>query len=196
MNKQINVRVVEDNRASLVEFGKIYGKRIFKASKVPVMTDFNRQQREAEENAGITLSRSPYRYKMEAIDITSIKIGQGVDGATVVILNEGLEDAAGNSTEVRCPIENSKFATKVTEDAVREAIDKHNNDMLFMSGRELASKLSPANMGEIARLKKLIADAESMIKIIESTNDKNVNDTDEYYKQLDGKVRVQVTVAD
>lgn len=197
-NVNINVRLVEDNRVNISSFGSLYGKRIFKAVKLSCDLDFQKRLRDANENNGLVTNRAPQRYKIVPIDIVGLDLDKDVDGTNVVVINKGRKDEAGESIEVRCPIDNDKFTKDVTTETVTDALNKKDfMTTYFANAKKLAEALNPANATEMNRIDALIRDLEKQRKMIQDTFDKNISGVNDYYRQLDQKkseVRVNVTV--
>lgn len=197
-NVNINVRLVEDNRVNISNFGSLYGKRIFKAVKLSCDLDFQKRLRDANENNGLVTNRAPQRYKIVPIDIVGLDLDKDVDGTNVVVINKGRKDEAGESIEVRCPIDNDKFTKDVTTETVTDALNKKDfMTTYFANAKKLAEALNPANATEMNRIDALIRDLEKQRKMIQDTFDKNISGVNDYYRQLDqkkGEVRVNVTV--
>ena len=197
-NVNINVRLVEDNRVNISSFGSLYGKRIFKAVKLSCDLDFQKRLRDANENNGLVTNRAPQRYKIVPIDIVGLDLDKDVDGTNVVVINKGRKDEAGESIEVRCPIDNEKFTKDVTTETVTDALNKKDfMTTYFANAKKLAEALNPANATEMNRIDALIRDLEKQRKMIQDTFDKNFSGINDYYRQLDqkkGEVRVNVTV--
>lgn len=197
-NVNINVRLVEDNRVNISSFGSLYGKRIFKAVKLSCDLDFQKRLRDANENNGLVTNRAPQRYKIVPIDIVGLDLDKDVDGTNVVVINKGRKDEAGESIEVRCPIDNDKFTKDVTTETVTDALNKKDFMITyFANAKKLAEALNPANATEMNRIDALIRDLEKQRKMIQDTFDKNISGVNDYYRQLDQKkseVRVNVTV--
>lgn len=197
-NVNINVRLVEDNRVNISSFGSLYGKRIFKAVKLSCDLDFQKRLRDANENNGLVTNRAPQRYKIVPIDIIGLDLDKDVDGTNVVVINKGRKDEAGESIEVRCPIDNEKFTKDVTTETVTDALNKKDfMTTYFANAKKLAEALNPANATEMNRIDALIRDLEKQRKMIQDTFDKNISGVNDYYRQLDqkkGEVRVNVTV--
>lgn len=197
-NVNINVRLVEDNRVNISSFGSLYGKRIFKAVKLSCDLDFQKRLRDANENNGLVTNRAPQRYKIVPIDIVGLDLDKDVDGTNVVVINKGRKDEAGESIEVRCPIDNEKFTKDVTTETVTDALNKKDfMTTYFANAKKLAEALNPANATEMNRIDALIRDLEKQRKMIQDTFDKNISGVNDYYRQLDQKkdeVRVNVTV--
>ena len=197
-NVNINVRLVEDNRVNISSFGSLYGKRIFKAVKLSCDLDFQKRLRDSNENNGLITNRAPQRYKIVPIDIVGLDLDKDVDGTNVVVINKGRKDEAGESIEVRCPIDNDKFTKDVTTETVTDALNKKDfMTTYFANAKKLAEALNPANATEMNRIDALIRDLEKQRKMIQDTFDKNISGVNDYYRQLDQKkseVRVNVTV--
>ena len=196
-NKVINVHVVEDNRASLTKFAPLFAKRIFKAVKVDAITDFASQADRAANTRGIFLTRNISRYKALAIDITSVELAKGLEeGEYEVVLNRGRVDEAGESVEVRCPIDDSNFTKAVNEETLVEALKngKSGNNIFFSSGKELARFLNAENAKEQARVRKLKDMLDNIDQMLDRTSEKNTEYAESYYRQLDGKTTAHVHV--
>lgn len=114
------------------------------------------------------------------------------------MINKGRKDEAGESIEVRCPIDNEKFTKDVTTETVTDALNKKDfMTTYFANAKKLAEALNPANATEMNRIDALIRDLEKQRKMIQDTFDKNISGVNDYYRQLDqkkGEVRVNVTV--
>lgn len=190
MAKAINVNIVEENRPSLTSFGPLFGKRIFSAVKVPVFTDFNSRTEAAQHNNGVFITRNLFRYKVQAIDITSLILEKGLEDEYEIVINKDGTDDAGNSVEVRCPLSDSHFTKEVTTENLIAALNRENggiNKIFFSSGKKLAEQLNQQNSKEMAKLDALIADLKKAYGMIEITSDKNSAYAEAYYRQLDGK---------
>lgn len=199
-NVNINVRIVEENRPNIASFGSIYGHRIFKAEKVACNLNFNEQLRVARDNNGLTTNRSTFRYKVVPIDIVALDLDKDIDGTNVIVINKGRVDAAGNSVEVRCPIDNDKFTKEVTVDNITDALNKPgtgSNATFFASGKKLVEALNPSNVNEVSRIDSLMEELRKQKDMILHTIDANVDGVNAYYQQLDGKkTSVSVSVID
>ena len=197
--KKINVQIVEENRPNLTAFGNLYGRRIFKASKNPVITDFASRAEQANHNKDLFLNRNINRYKVLAIDITSLALRKGIDGDYEIVINEGLVDETGSDIEVRCPITKSDITTEVDVDNITKALNKDgNSNVFFSSGKKLAKFLNAENEKERARVEALRKELDQIAKMIETTEDRNIQGVEGYYRQLDGKkdVNIHVTVTE
>lgn len=189
-NTKINIHLVEENRPSLTPFGNLFGKRIFKASKEAVITNFNEKLEQANHTKGLFLNRNVYRFKVLAIDITSLIFEKGIDDEPEIVINKDGVDEAGNSIEVRCSLNNEKFTKEVTVENLTEALSKDNSagrNVFFSSGKKLAEYLNQQNAKEQSKLETLIEDLKKMSTMLEATSDKNTEYTEAYYRQLDGK---------
>jgi len=204
-NTKINIQVVEENRPNLAAFGGLFGKRIFKAAKEVIITDYNQQKEHAEHNNGIFITRNVNRYKVLAIDITGITLERGLNPDEYeVVINKDQVDETGNSIEVRCPIANNKFTKDVTVDSLRDALMKdptNTNNVYFSSGKKLAEFLNQENAKEKAKIDELTENLKKMSMMIETTSEKNSAYADAYYRQLDRKggdttINIHVNAAD
>lgn len=196
-NTKINIQLVEENRPSLTAFGPLFGKRIFKAAKEAVITDFNQKLEQANHNKGLFLNRNINRYKVQAIDITSLDFEKGIDDEPEIVINKDKVDDAGNSIEVRCSLNNEKFTKDVTVENLTEALTKDGGagrNVFFSSGKKLAEFLNQQNFKEQSKIEDLIADLKKMAAMIETTSDKNTAYAESYYRQLDGKKDINIHV--
>jgi len=196
----INVRVVEDNRVNISMFGPLYGHRIYKASKEACVLDFNAQLRNAQENNGLVTNRTPYRYKIIPIDIVGLDLDKDIDGSNVIVINKGRVDENGESVEIRCPIDSSKFTKEVSTETVSEVLNKKDGSAVyFANARKLVEVLNPSNNNEISRIEKLIDDLNKVKDMIKQTRDYNVTSVNDYFKQLDKDketVKLNVSIED
>lgn len=196
-NTKINIQLVEENRPSLTTFGPLFGKRIFKAAKESVITDFNQKLEQANHNKGLFLNRNINRYKVQAIDITSLDFEKGIDDEPEIVINKDKVDDAGNSIEIRCSLNNEKFTKDVTVENLTEALTKDGGagrNVYFSSGKKLAEFLNQQNFKEQSKIEDLIADLKKMAAMIETTSDKNTAYAESYYRQLDGKKDINIHV--
>lgn len=196
-NTKINIQLVEENRPSLTTFGPLFGKRIFKAAKEAVITDFNQKLEQANHNKGLFLNRNINRYKVQAIDITSLDFEKGLDDEPEIVINKDKVDDAGNSIEIRCSLNNEKFTKDVTVENLTEALTKDGGagrNVFFSSGKKLAEFLNQQNFKEQSKIEDLIADLKKMAAMIETTSDKNTAYAESYYRQLDGKKDINIHV--
>lgn len=197
MANKINVNIVEENRPSLTSFGPLFGKRIFSAVKIPVFTDFNKRSEDAQHNNGIFITRNVNRYKVQAIDITSLVMEKGLEDEYEIVINKDLIDEHGNSLEVRCPLTNSHFTKEVTIDNLAAALNKDASSggkVFFSSGKKLAEHLNQQNAKELNKLNDLINDLKKANNMIEVTSEKNSAYAEAYYRQLDGKKSTDINV--
>lgn len=201
-NNKINIQVVEENRPNLASFGNIYGRRIFKAVKTPIITDFQSRTENANHTKGIFVTRNINRYKVVAIDITSIALKKGIDDDYEIVINEGLVDETGADIEVRCPITKSDFTEDVTTENLVKALSKDSSagsNVFFSSGKKLAKFLNAENDKENAKVCDLIDELKKISQMLEVTSEKNTAYADSYYRQLDGKsasTKVNITIED
>lgn len=195
---KINIQVVEENRGSMIDFGKIYGKRVFMPTKAPLIIDFNKKSDEVSHNNGLFVNRNIDRYKVEAVDIAGIDLEKGLDGTPEIVLNKGKINEAGESIEIRCSLDDPKFTREVNVENVTKALAKNSScglRMFFSSGRKLAETMNAENVKELTRINNLIEDLKKMAGSLEATIEKNTAYAEAYYHQLDGKdttVRVHI----
>lgn len=194
--KKINVQIVEENRAVLADASKVYGKRIYKAVKNPVILDFASRAEQANHTKDLFLNRNINRYKTVFIDITSIALRKGIDEDYEIVLNEGQIDEAGNDIEIRCPLTKAEFTTEVTVENLAEALNKNDSsNMFFSSGKKLAKFLNAENDKELLRIDSLLKELEQAKKTIVTTKENNINGAESYYRQLDGKKDINIHVS-
>lgn len=192
----INISVVEQNRSNMQEFGNLFGKCIFRAAKTPVIIDFNQKLEMAKNSKDLFLNRNIDRYKVQAINISSLNLGKGIDGEHEIIINEGQVDENGESIEIRCPLSNSKFTKEVTVDNISESLTKDSSTHVYFSNaNKLTNYLNQSNYKEKARVDKLLEELKKISEMLEKTSDNNEAFTKAYYSQLDDKkteVRIHV----
>lgn len=193
---KLNVRVIEDNRISITTFGALFGRQIFKAQRVPCNLTFNKDARIAEENNGLTTNRSTYRYKIVPIDIIGLNLDKDIDGTNVIVINKGRTDESGESIEIRCPIDCSKFTKEVTTENITDALNKKGtSDVFFANAKKLVETLNPSNINEVSRIENIISELNKQKEMILHTMEYNKNSVENYYRQLDKtKEHVKITI--
>lgn len=189
MSKTVNVHIVEENRANVVNFGSLYGKRIFKVVKDPVILDFNKRATESKENNGLFLDRNVFRYRVVAIDITGLNLEKDIDGEHVIVINKDQEDDKGNSLEIRCSLANKKFTKDVSVEDVTTALNagEATKNIFFSNGKKLAEFMNRQNEKESTKVALLREELSKIENMLSRTSEKNISDTESYYRQLDGK---------
>ena len=145
-------------------------------------------------------NRTPYRYKIIPIDIVGLDLDKDIDGSNVIVINKGRVDENGESVEIRCPIDSSKFTKEVSTETVSEVLNKKDGSAVyFANARKLVEVLNPSNNNEISRIEKLIDDLNKVKDMIKQTRDYNVTSVNDYFKQLDKDketVKLNVSIED
>lgn len=193
---KINIQVVEQNRQNLAKFRPLFGARIFRAVRIPVVTDFNLRSEQANQNNGLFINRNIYRYKSQSIDITALDLEKGIDDEWEVVINKDKVDEAGNSIEIRCPLGDNKFTKEATVENLAEALKKDGSgkNYYFSSGKQLTEQINRLNDKEQQKAEALAAELKKISEAIQTTKEKNLANTESYYRQLDGKTEVNVHV--
>lgn len=193
---KINIQVVEQNRQNLAKFRPLFGARIFRAVRIPVITDFNLRSEQANQNNGLFINRNIYRYKSQSIDITALDLEKGIDDEWEVVINKDKVDEAGNSIEIRCPLGDNKFTKEATVENLAEALKKDGSgkNYYFSSGKQLTEQINRLNDKEQQKAEALAAELKKISETIQTTKEKNLASTESYYHQLDGKTEVNVHV--
>ena len=193
---KINIQVVEQNRQNLAKFRPLFGARIFRAVRIPVITDFNLRSEQANQNNGLFINRNVYRYKSQSIDITALDLEKGIDDEWEVVINKDKVDEAGNSIEIRCPLGDNKFTKEATVENLAEALKKDGSgkNYYFSSGKQLTEQINRLNDKEQQKADALAAELKKISELLQTTKEKNLASTESYYHQLDGKTEVNVHV--
>lgn len=193
---KINIQVVEQNRQNLAKFRPLFGARIFRAVRIPVITDFNLRSEQANQNNGLFINRNIYRYKSQSIDITALDLEKGIDDEWEVVINKDKVDEAGNSIEIRCPLGDNKFTKEATVENLAEALKKDGSgkNYYFSSGKQLTEQINRLNDKEQQKADALAAELKKISELLQTTKEKNLASTESYYHQLDGKTEVNVHV--
>lgn len=188
--------MVEQNRQNLAKFRPLFGARIFRAVRIPVVTDFNLRSEQANQNNGLFINRNIYRYKSQSIDITALDLEKGIDDEWEVVINKDKVDEAGNSIEIRCPLGDNKFTKEATVENLAEALKKDGSgkNYYFSSGKQLTEQINRLNDKEQQKAEALAAELKKISEAIQTTKEKNLANTESYYRQLDGKTEVNVHV--
>ena len=188
-NTKINIQVVEQNRQNLAKFRPLFGARIFRAVRIPVITDFNLRSEQANQNNGLFINRNIYRYKSQSIDITALDLEKGIDDEWEVVINKDKVDETGNSIEIRCPLGDNKFTKEATVENLAEALKKDGSgkNYYFSSGKQLTEQINRLNDKEQQKADALAAELKKISELLQTTKEKNIAGTESYYRQLDGK---------
>lgn len=194
MEKTINIHVIEENRSAISEYGKVFGKAVFTPTKEGIILNFGQRSQQAAENNGLFLNRQINRCKVAPVNITSLSVETDIDGESVVVINKGLTDAAGNSTEVRCPMSSPKFTKEATDDNLRDSFEAKTR-AYFSSGKKVRDAVNRINMKELEKVEGLISELEKVANNLRTTITNNDVLIENYYKQLDNKgAEVHVSV--
>ena len=189
MENIVNVNVIEQNRADLSKFGQVFAKGVFTPNKENVIIDFNARHQQALENNGLFLSRNVQRFKASIVNIMSLAIETDIDGESVVVINKGTKD------EFRCPVNNPRFTKDATDDALRESLSaSEGNKSYFANGKKVKEAVNRLNVKELEKVENLISELEKIRTNLRTTIANNDAKIDNYYKQLDNKGGVEVSV--
>lgn len=186
MATEINVavkEVIKNNRTPLSNFaGAVFANDLFKP-QVRVM-DPDYQQKidgvKAAGNGDLILNRSPRRFGIYGITITSLAMGTNVAGDVVLVINKGTDD------EIEVPYTCESEFAKTDADAVREAIKSPDKNSVFSDAKKLAGMINQLNKLEIDRIDSLIKQLEKAKQQCESAIS-NVNDKVSTYLQQKAK---------
>lgn len=194
MENNVNVRVIEENRAEISKFGTMFAKGVFTPSKENVILDFGSRSQQAAENNGLFLNRNIVRHKVDVVNIIGLNYEKDIDGEDSVIVT-GI-DASGKTIKVPCQASSSKFTKDATEDALRDALSVK-TPTFFNSGKKVKEAVNRINNKELAKIEALISELEDIRANIKRTITDNEVKIDAYYKQLDNKdVEINVHVTD
>lgn len=194
MEKNVNVRVIEENRAEISKFGTMFAKGVFTPSKENAILDFGSRLQQASENNGLFLNRNVTRHKVDVVNIIGLNYEKDIDGEDSVIVT-GV-DAAGKVIKVPCQASSSKFTKDATDDALRDALESK-TPAFFNSGKKVKDAINRINAKELSKIEALITELEGLRSLLKRTMADNEAKIDAYYKQLDSKdVEVRVHVED
>lgn len=156
MEKEINIQVenvIKSNRAALNGFAsRVFAMDLFKPDSRLYDPDYQVKIDEAKSagNKDLVLNRSPRRFSVRDLTISTVGVGTNVNDEVVLILNKGL------SSEMEIPYTCEKEFGKTDEDIVKDAIKNPDKNLVFSDPSKLASLINKLNQGEIARIDKLI----------------------------------------
>lgn len=194
MEKEVNIRVFEENRANITKFGNAFGTGVFAPSREAVITDFNERKSSMTE-LDLFINRNIFRYKMAIVNIKGINYTQDVDGEPCVMVT-GI-DQAGKEISIPCSIKDSKFTKEATADNLRDAIT-NGKPAYFSSGRKIKEEINKVNQKEVGRIEDLIRELEAIKNNLKLTIDNNNAKVDRYYKELDkksdGDMHIRMTI--
>lgn len=183
MENNVNIRVMEQNRAQVNSFGRVFGTGVFTPKKEGVITDFNARKQNMS-NFDLFINRNVNRYKLGIVNITGINYAKDAEGEDCVMIT-GV-DPTGKEVKIPCEISNSSFTKEPTTETLREALES-GKPAFFKSGRVMKNEINTLNNKELDRVNKLIAELEGVRDAIKSTIKSNDEKVDEYYAQLDKK---------
>lgn len=181
--ENVNIRVMEQNRAQVNSFGRVFGTGVFTPKKEGVITDFNARKQNMSQ-FDLFVTRNINRYKLGLINITGVNYAKDAEGEDCVIIS-GI-DASGNDVKIPCNIANSTFTKEPTSETLREALES-GKPVFFKNARALKGQINDLNNKELDRVTKLIAELEGMRDNLKATIKSNDEKVDEYYDQLDKK---------
>lgn len=199
MEKNIDIRMVENNRANANKFGNIFGSAVFTPSKEMCITDYNKRKQEMTDH-DIFVTRNIERYKINAINVVGVNYGHDLEGETNITVT-GI-DAAGKEVDIPCSLRDPNFISKPTPDNIRKDITSNEGPKGFYTNvREVVKQLNSLNDKNIIRLENLKRDIEAWIEMLKTSNTDNIRKQDDFYNSLDGKsesgsVRVHMTIED
>lgn len=189
MKETIEVRVekeVESKRPLLVNFGTLYGRRVFKLEKRPCIQKFAENADKAMEAHELFLTRNVNRIRIIPVDIVSINPIVAADDQVEIVLNQGLKDKSGNSVEIRCPLSKEKVTKEVTTEIIVEALNKAGNGKTtyFSSGKKLAEEVNYENEKEITKVVNLENLLSNIKDALSEAKRRNAEVVNSYYEQL------------
>lgn len=181
--ENINIRVIEQNRAQINKFGTVFGTGVFTPRKEQVITDFNSRKQNMTAH-DLFITRNIHRFKIGVVNITGVNYAKDADGEDIVRIS-GV-DPLGKEVTINCEVTKPTFTQEPTTDSLREAFES-GKTAFFKSGRKMKDEINSLNNKELARINALIEELEAARETVKSTIDANNQKVDEYYNQLDKK---------
>lgn len=188
--ENVNIRVMEQNRAQINKFGTVFGTGVFTPKKEGVITDFNSRKQNLSA-FDLFLTRNINRFKLGIVNITGINYEKDAEGEDAVIV-KGI-DPSGNEVTIPCTVTNPTFTKEPTSATLREALES-GKQAFFKSGRKMKEEINALNNKELERVNKLIAELEGVRDMLKTTIRSNDEKVDEYYNQLDKKSEANVHI--
>lgn len=199
---EINVKIQEKSRKVIAAYGTVFGKQLLTVRQVNIDNKYFEKRNNANETGIIVPHRPIHRYKIQRIDITSLRVRKDIDGTLAIVINESLKDEKGNSIEIIRPIEMPRFNVEPTTENIQKAIEAQVNGvgepLYFNNVDKLTEAVNRANKNEMIRAKALIDDIEGAVRCLEHTIEKDTKYAMEYKKSLgeNEDVEVHVTVTE
>lgn len=196
---EINVKIQEKSRKVVAAYGAVFGKQLLTVRQVNVDNKYFEKKADAETTGILITNRPVKRYKIQRIDITSIRLRKDIDNSLSIVINEGLKDESGNSIEIVRPIEMPRFNVEPTTENIQKAIESSVNGigepLYFNNVEKLTEAVNRANKNEILRVKNLIENLNGAVSCLEQTIDKDTKRAIEYRKSLgeNDDVTVRIT---
>lgn len=170
-NENLRLEIVQERRAILQEYGKYYGRRIYKVKKANVDKKFNESK-----NAGKpSLMKPILMFVPEAIDISSITL-EPTDGAgePCVIFN--------NDPNLKFPVQRPDFRD-VTVKTVVDALESE-QPIFFCDIEKLTRELNSLNRIEFNKATDLAETFSRQAAFLSELCQKNEFEAKTYLKQL------------
>lgn len=196
---EINVKIQEKSRKVVAAYGAVFGKQLLTVRQVNVDNKYFEKKADAETTGILITNRPVKRYKIQRIDITSIRLRKDIDNSLSIVINEGLKDESGNSIEIVRPIEMPRFNVEPTTENIQKAIESSVNGigepLYFNNVEKLTEAVNRANKNEILRVKNLIENLNGAVSCLEQTIEKDIKRAIEYRKSLgeNDDVTVRIT---
>lgn len=185
---EVNVKIQEKSRKVIAAYGEVFGKQLLTVRRVNIDNKYC-QKKENSKDTGILVPHRPIcRYKIQRIDITSLRLRKDVDGTLTIVINEGMKDDNGRLMEIIRPIEMPRFNVEPTVDNIQKAIDATSNGtgepLYFSEIDKLTEVVNRANKNELIRAQALIEDVKGAIRCLEQTIEKDTKYAADYKRSL------------
>lgn len=188
MNNNIDIRMVEKNRANINKFGNAFGTGVFMPSREDVILNYNERKSNLSK-FDLFVTRQINRYKLSLANITGINIETDAEGESIVMVS-GI-DATGKTINIPCSVDDPYFTKKPTVENLREAFE-NNKPAFFSSPRVLKDLINEINLKEKKRVDDLIKELQSISDNLGTTISDNSCKVDDYFKQLDAKTETNL----
>lgn len=185
---EVNVKIQEKSRKVIAAYGEVFGKQLLTVRRVNIDNKYC-QKKESSKETGILVTHRPIcRYKIQRIDITSLRLRKDVDGTLTIVINEGMKDDNGRLMEIIRPIEMPKFNVEPTVENIQKAIDATANGsgepLYFSEIDKLTEVVNRANKNELIRAQAHIEDVKGAIRCLEQTIEKDTKYALDYKRSL------------
>lgn len=185
MSKQISETVLKKNRKVIVKYGEMLGKELYTVRKVNVDPKYVDKK---NSNGEYLVPHLPItRCMIVRIPITSVGIGEDLNGTPMLIFNQGISDDNNKSLEYKCPLTDPMFNIEPTTENILKAIDaqaKNGPALYFSNPEKLTDACVETNRMMVSRLQELLNSLSGQKRSLENSIERDIQHVTEFRREL------------